>query len=98
VSDRKAYEELVESRLKAWEADIKRLEADIQRAHAESLLTKDGAAAKAREKLESLKATYSELKKANQNAWSELKTGIDNAMTDIKESLDSVKNAYRKDD
>lgn len=95
MTDRTAYEELVDARIKEWEADIKRMEAEAQRARAEERLQRGKLAEDAHEKLEALKAKAAELKEANENAWIDLKTGVEMAMNDITSALGAVKREYR---
>jgi hypothetical protein len=91
MNDRKAYEKLIEARIKEYETHLRQMEANACRAHAENQLMKGKPLSGFRDKIDTLTEKAEELKNAGDETWQDAKAGVDSILSDLKAVFDSIR-------
>ena len=87
MSEKTAYRQKVEARLKEWNAEIDKLEARADRAAADMQLHYYEDLKKLRALQEESRNKLKELEEAGDDSWESLKTDVDNAINAIERAV-----------
>ncbi len=96
IDKKKAYEERVESQLKAWSAEIDRMKAELQCAAADAKIKAQDKLDELTHKRDSAQRKLEELKLRSADAWEEITDDVERAWGDLKDAIKGARDALKK--
>ena len=96
ASEKRDYQEKIETQVKEWAAKIDALKSKAEKTRAEAQTLYLQQLETLRVKLEEARHKLKDLKESGGGAWGELKTGIDKALKELKEAFGRAKTKFKE--
>jgi hypothetical protein len=93
---KKAYQKMMEARLKDLDAKVEMLKLKADKAKIEAKIKYYDQIQEVKTKQQLVRQKFNDLKEAGDDAWEELKSGADKAWEDFKDGLDRAISRFKK--
>ena len=95
MHDRKAYQELLQTELNRWDADIGKLRAEADKAEADARIKYYERINEIESQQSELRSMLEKLKSASDDAWKDLKAGAEKTRKALGEALKSASSRFQ---
>lgn len=87
MTEKDAFEQKAEARMREWQADIDKLRAQADQLSADARIEYDRQIAKLVEQQKAARQQYEKLEKASGEAWLDMKGGMEKAWADMSQAM-----------
>ena len=94
MSMKHAYQQKLQARMDAWNAEISKLKAKADAAEADAQLEYYKQIEELRQEQQAAQAKLDELREAGEDAWEDLKAGVENAWSSLGEAVKTAASRF----